>query len=166
MQPENIHQPPANEGVEEVAMGQPARGLSLVWGLFWRVVVTQALLGSLFSGAYLVSNETHLIVKASVFFGLLACLHLIAVRLNGRGALWLIWGGRLNLAREVWLRVSMIYAMMYGVLALLNILVAYIFPIQVWLIYKVSVPLLVLVAVSAYAPRFSNWRWRSSGVKS
>jgi intracellular septation protein A len=132
--------------------------LKTTWGLLWRVLVLEivilvpfaTILGGAAQDRWL---DSWYLWRPTAMYWLFAILLWLASVVTRRGCLGLIWGRRLPLTERGWRQATYGVVAFFGLLGVVNLLVAYFAPLQVWVNFKLFVvtPLLfaftILLAV-------------------
>lgn len=85
----------------------------------------------------LFQDETFIKWKPTVLYGLFAAALLLAPRLTGRDPLRALMGGQIALPAPIWQRLGWAWAVFFASMGALNLFVAYTFPLDVWVDFKV-----------------------------
>jgi len=97
-------------------------------------------------------DETFIKWKPTVLYGLFALALLLAPRFTGKNPLRSIMGAQVALPDPVWHRLTLAWVAFFAAMGALNLFVAYRFPLDVWVNFKVFGTLaLTLVFVVAQA---------------
>jgi len=128
-------------------------GFRLGASLFWRVLLLQFLV-TIPVLSFIGWPNDFIAFKPSVVCCCAAIVLALSVKFAKPGALFFIWGRRLNLGVAAWRRFNWMAAAYYFALATGNFVLALSVPIETWLTVKMFFPLLSLIAFCAMAPRF------------
>ncbi len=82
-------------------------------------------------------DETFIKWKPTVLYGLFAGALLVTPRLTGRNPLRAIMGSQLALPPRIWQRLTWAWAGFFAFMGVLNLFVAYRFPLETWVDFKV-----------------------------
>ena len=113
--------------------------LHVSFGLFWRASLLLQVSGLLFSllvGKFLLAGSFYLLLRPTVFYGTLALVVVLAdlgFKLNPLRALF---GRHFNLSEAQWRTCTFSLASLLITLAIVNAVVAFTTPFDVWLDYK------------------------------
>lgn len=154
MSPKNPFSPPQAQ-VEDVQDHSPRNkfGLRLGASLLWRVLVFHVVAGVPFAFAMLPMDNV-VMWKPTVLFTGLAFLLAVSLLVFRSGALSLLRGHALGLNAASWRKFSWMVCWLYIALAVGNSALVLFAPVAVWLLLKLFVPLLSIIALCAIAPRF------------
>jgi intracellular septation protein A len=145
--------------IEDIKSVSPQRssGLRLSASLFWRVLLVQIALGMSVSVPLsftdLANTVTLIKLKHSLIFVVISFGLAASLALTSRGAVFFLWGVRLNLSSVVWRWLTWLFSGFYLALAIANLGVAYFASLETWVIYKVFFPFLAITALCIAAPR-------------
>jgi intracellular septation protein len=102
-------------------------------------------------------DETFIKWKPTVLYGLFAAALLLAPRFLGRNPLRAMMGAQLSLPEPVWQRLTLAWAGFFVAMGVLNLVVAYSFPLDVWVDFKVfgtlALTLLFVIAQALWIGR-------------
>ncbi|MDO3617950.1 septation protein IspZ [Ralstonia pseudosolanacearum] len=140
------------------------RTLPLFVGLLWRTIVLQLIVSLAIlvliwvTGAdFFHRYEKYILLKPTLIYGAFALVLLIGwlgLRVNLVRA---IWGTRLSLSAQQWHRCVVALSALFMVLAVLNLIVAFLTPLEFWVNYKLFGALTIFCAgilgVSLWLPR-------------
>jgi intracellular septation protein len=82
-------------------------------------------------------DETFIKWKPTVLYALFAAGLLIAPRFTGKNPLRSIMGAQVTLPDAIWQRLTLAWVGFFGCMGVLNIVIAYRFPLDVWVNFKV-----------------------------
>jgi intracellular septation protein len=82
-------------------------------------------------------DETFIKWKPTVLYGLFAAAMLLAPRLTGKNPLRAIMGSQLALPPRIWQQLTWAWAGFFAAMGALNLFVAYRFPLETWVDFKV-----------------------------
>lgn len=130
--------------------------MSNSWSVFWRVILLQFLITLI--PAVLASKIVHdvnfILWKPTILWWSLAAVYAIAHFKMKNGLLFFVWGRRLNKLPQFWMGLSLCFIWMYMTLGLINILAAFLLPINIWINFKLVLFFLVLVPIVFVVPGY------------
>jgi len=117
--------------------------LSLFFGLLWRTFALQlivsltilALIGVTGVGGFH-RDEKFIVLKPTLIYGAFALALLIGWLAPRANLVRAMWGKRLNLSAQQWHRCVVALSALFVGLAALNLIVAFMTPLEVWVNYK------------------------------
>lgn len=130
--------------------------MKLAWAVLWRVFVLQYLTAVTFllaaRNSPLLYDQSMMIWKPSVLWAMFAVLLLLGQLSLRNGLLYLLWGKQLEQPPVFWRQLSFSVAVLYLVLASLNIVAGKLAPSDLWLYLKTFAPFIALAVFSGTVP--------------
>jgi intracellular septation protein A len=127
------------------------------WSVYWRIVILQTVIALPLALLIRRSNPMDDVIwiklKPSIYFILVALVLLLTKIRIQNGALSLIWGGKLNASTQFWQLANRVFVLLHITLGVGNFVAAYMLSIPDWIDYKIWVPSVGLIIVSAILGR-------------
>lgn len=123
-------------------------GLSLYWRLLVVSTLTSAAIVLSLLSAQALSEPTYMKLKPTLLFALSGSIWLASLLATPNGIAYLVWGRRLKLSSQFWRSFTVAIGTLFFALAALNLLVAFLLPLESWLQFKLFVPSLAMLAAS------------------
>jgi intracellular septation protein len=134
--------------------------VKLAWSVLWRLFVLLLLFSLVIaiasSAVPSLSDPRFLPWKPSIVWGAFASLLMLSLLVRPDGAIHLMWGKKLGLASADWRRISWSAALLFGMLAFLNIVFFLTASNDAWTIFRLSAPIAGLILLSLVVPRICS----------
>lgn len=133
-------------------------GIRLSASLLWRTFVLHVALSiplvPLLAISGLSSIPTFVLLKPSIFYLFICVVLAASFPFTSKGLFYLVWGERMKVPPSFFKSFTWALCALYLVLGLANFCVALLAPIDVWINYKLFVPLPCVALLCLLAPRF------------
>lgn len=123
----------------------------------WASLVIIVVFGGL---TLLFHDETFIKWKPTVLYALFAAALLIAPRVTGKNPLRAMMGAQLKLPDPIWRRLTFAWVAFFAAMGVANIVVAYSFPLDVWVNFKVfgtvALTIVFVIAQALWIGRYAE----------